>query len=134
MVGSLKVTTLNPSFVKRSRSTRIIDVFPANQQDQVRTQFASSLEAILSLRLLPALEGGRLPATEILIANSAIRNAIREGKTHLINTVLQTSASIGMKTLEMDLADLVKRGKVSLETARGFSLRPEELMRLTKEK
>ncbi len=131
--GHLVFATLHTNSTAQTIN-RIIDVFPANQQDQVRTQFASSLEAILSLRLLPALEGGRLPATEILIANSAIRNAIREGKTHLINTVLQTSVSIGMKTLEMDLADLVKRGKVSLETARGFSLRPEELMRLTKEK
>jgi len=83
---------------------------------------------------LPSLEGGRLPAVEILIANSAIRNAIRENKAQMVNTTLQTSSDIGMRTLEMDLASLVKKGKISLETAQAFSLRPEELMSLTKEK
>jgi len=131
--GHLVFATLHTNSAAQTID-RIIDVFPANQQDQVRTQFASSLEAILSLRLLPSLEGGRLPATEVLIANSAVRNTIRERKTHLIDTILQTSASVGMKTLEMDLANLVKRGKISLETAQAFSLRPEELMSLTKEK
>jgi len=102
--GHLVFATLHTNSTAQTIN-RIIDVFPANQQDQVRTQFAASLEAILSLRLLPSLEGGRLPATEILIANSAVRNSIREGKAHLIDTILQTSAGIGMKTLEMDLAD-----------------------------
>ena len=113
---------------------RIIDVFPASQQSQVRTQFASSLEAILSLRLMPGLPAGRIPAVEILVANPAVRNSIREGKTHLIDTILQTSGELGMRNLETDLANLVKQGKVSLEIAQAFALRPEELMRLVKGK
>ncbi len=131
--GHLVFATLHTNSAAQTID-RIIDVFPAHQQEQVRTQFASSFEALLSLRLLPSLEGGRLPAVEVLVSNSAVRNAIREKKTHLIDTILQTSASLGMKTLEMDLASLVKKGKVSLETARAFALRPEELMRLTKER
>jgi len=131
--GHLVFATLHTNSAAQTID-RIIDVFPAHQQQQVRTQFASSLEAILSLRLLPSLEGGRLPAVEILIANSAIRNAIRENKAQMVNTTLQTSSDIGMRTLEMDLASLVKKGKISLETAQAFSLRPEELMSLTKEK
>ncbi len=131
--GHLVFATLHTNSAAQTID-RIIDVFPAHQQQQVRTQFASSLEAILSLRLLPSLEGGRLPAVEILIANSAIRNAIRENKAQMVNTTLQTSSDIGMRTLEMDLANLVKKGKISLETAQAFSLRPEELMSLTKEK
>jgi twitching motility protein PilT len=131
--GHLVFATLHTNSAAQTID-RIIDVFPAHQQQQVRTQFASSLEAILSLRLLPSLEGGRLPAVEILIANTAIRNAIRENKAQMINTTLQTSSDIGMRTLEMDLANLVKKGKISLETAQAFSLRPEELMSLTKEK
>jgi twitching motility protein PilT len=111
---------------------RIIDVFPANQQSQIKIQLSSALEAILSQRLLPSLAGGRIPTVEILINTPAVANAIREGKTQMIETILQTSFEMGNRTLEMDLARLVKEGKVSLETAKSFALRPEELMRLTK--
>lgn len=130
--GHLVFATLHTNSASQTVD-RIIDVFPAHQQEQVRIQLASTLEAILSLRLMPALTTGRIPATEILVATPAIRNAIREGKIQMIDNVLQTSAELGMRTLEMDLARLVKKGEISLETARVFALRPEELMRLTKD-
>ncbi len=131
--GHLVFATLHTNSAAQTID-RIIDVFPAPQQSQVRAQFASSLEAILSLRLMPGLPAGRIPAVEILVANSAVRNSIREGKTHLIDTILQTSGELGMRNLETDLANLVKQGKVSLEIAQAFALRPEELMRLVKGK
>ena len=131
--GHLVFATLHTNSAAQTVD-RIIDVFPANQQDQVRIQLSLTLEAILSQRLLPALEGGRIPATEILVATPAVRNAIREGKTQMIDTILQTSGELGMRTLETDLTNLVKKGKISLDVARSFALRPEELMRLTRNK
>jgi len=131
--GHLVFATLHTNSAAQTVD-RIIDVFPANQQDQVRIQLSLTLEAILSQRLLPALAGGRIPATEILVATSAVRNAIREGKTQMIDTILQTSGELGMRTLEGDLTNLVKKGKISLDVARSFALRPEELMRLTRNK
>jgi len=131
--GHLVFATLHTNSAAQTID-RVIDVFPASQQSQVRTQLSSGLEAIISQRLLPSLNGGRIPATEILVNTSAISNAIREGKTQMIDTILQTSSEMGMRTLEIDLARLVKEGKVSLEAARAFALRPEELMRLTKER
>ena len=131
--GHLVFATLHTNSAAQTVD-RIIDVFPANQQAQVRAQLSLTLEAILSQRLLPSLTGGRIPAAEILVATPAVRNAIREGKTAMLDTILQTSGELGMKTLEMDLADLVKNGKISLDVARSFALRPEELMRLTRSK
>lgn len=131
--GHLVFATLHTNSAAQTID-RIIDVFPANQQGQIRIQLSSSLEAILSQRLLPSLSGGRVPAMEILVNTPAIANAIREGKTQMIETILQTSVELGTKTLEMDLARLVKEGKVSLETARVYALKPEELMRLTKDR
>ena len=129
--GHLVFATLHTNSAAQSID-RVVDVFPEHQQAQVRMQLANTLEAVLSQRLLPSLEGGRVPAMEVLVATSAVKTAIREGKSHLINNVIQTSVELGMKTLEMDLADLVKGGKISLEVARAFALRPEELMRLMK--
>jgi len=129
--GHLVFATLHTNSAAQTID-RIIDVFPANQQAQIRTQLASVLEAVLSQRLLPTLSGGRIPAVEILVNTPAVSNAVREGKVQMIDTILQTSSGLGAKTLEMDLAQLVKEGKVSLETARAFALKPEELMRLTK--
>lgn len=131
--GHLVFATLHTNSAAQAVD-RVIDVFPANQQDQVRIQLSLTLEAILSQRLLPSLAGGRIPATEILVATPAVRNAIREGKTQMIDTILQTSGELGMRTLEMDLTNLVKKGKISLDVARSFALRPEELMRLTRSK
>lgn len=129
--GHLVFATLHTNSAAQTVD-RIIDVFPSHQQDQVRIQLSLTLEAILSQRLLPSLVAGRIPATEILVATPAVRNAIREGKTQMIDTILQTSGELGMRTLEMDLTNLVKKGKISLDVARSFALRPEELMRLTR--
>jgi twitching motility protein PilT len=129
--GHLVFATLHTNSASQTID-RIIDVFPASQQDQVRTQLSSALEAILSQRLLSSLSGGRIPAVEILVNTPAIANAIRESKNQMIETIIQTSAELGNRTLEMDLARLVNEGKVSLETARASALKPEELMRLTK--
>lgn len=129
--GHLVFSTLHTNSAAQSVD-RIIDVFPEHQQEQARMQFSATLEAIVSQRLLPSLEGGRIPATEILVATPAIRTAIREGKTHMIDNIIQTSAEMGMRMLEMDLARLVKNGKISLDVAQMYALRPEELMRFTK--
>jgi len=129
--GHLVFSTLHTNSAAQSID-RIVDVFPEHQQGQVRMQLSGTLEAILSERLMPALGGGRIPAIEILLATPAIRTSIREGKTHLIDNIIQTSVEVGMKTLEMDLARLVNGGKISLETAQRFALRPGELMRLVR--
>lgn len=129
--GHLVFSTLHTNSAAQTVD-RIVDVFPEHQQSQVRMQLSFTLEAIVSQRLLPCLEGGRIPASEILVATPAVRTAIREGKSHLIDNIIQTSAELGMQTLEMDLARLVKQGKISLEVAKAFAFRPEELMRLTR--
>lgn len=131
--GHLVFSTLHTNSAAQSVD-RVVDVFPEHQQEQVRMQFSLTLEAILCQRLLPCLDGGLVPATEILISTPAVRTAIREGKTHLIDNVIQTSAELGMQSLEADLARLVKAGKISLEMAKSFALRPQELMRMTRKR
>ena len=106
---------------------RIVDVFPAHQQNQIRMQLAQTLLGIVSQRLLNRVDGGRVPAVEILYNNNAVANLIREGKTHQINLVLETSREQGMVTLNSSLAELVKRGVVSLEEAETYSTNKEEL-------
>ncbi|MDH4358706.1 MAG: type IV pili twitching motility protein PilT, partial [Candidatus Berkelbacteria bacterium] len=92
--------------------------FPRDQQSQVRQQLSNVLLGVVSQRLLQKASGqGRIPACEIMVANSAIRNLIREGKTHQIISVIQTSASEGMITLDKVLADLVSRGEIAMEEA-----------------
>lgn len=129
--GHLVFSTLHTNSASQSID-RIIDVFPEHQQEQVRIQLSATIEAIVSQRLLPCLEGGRIPATEILVATPAVKTAIREGKTHMIDNIIQTSAEVGMRLLETDLARLVKAGKISLEVAQGYAFRPEEVMRLAR--
>ncbi|EKD65545.1 MAG: twitching motility protein, partial [uncultured bacterium] len=111
---------------------RIVDVFPDEQQEQVKLQLSNVVEAVFSMRLIPGEDGHRAVAYEVMLGTSAIKTSIRDGKTHQIDNILQTSTGIGMNTLEMSLANLVKSGRVSLEVAEGFSLRPGELMRLVK--
>jgi len=131
--GHLVFSTLHTNSAAQSID-RVIDVFPEHQQEQVRMQLSSTLEAIVSQRLLSSLDGGRVPATEILVATPAVRATIREGKTHMIDNIIQTSVEMGMKTLEMDLASLVKAGKISLEVAQTYAFRPEDLLKLTRSK
>ncbi|MCX6763059.1 MAG: type IV pilus twitching motility protein PilT [Candidatus Moranbacteria bacterium] len=106
---------------------RIVDVFPAYQQNQIRMQLAQSLLGIVSQRLVNRIDGGRVPAVEILINNNAVANLIREGKSHQINLVIETSRDQGMISLNHALADLVKEGIISLEEAESYSPDKEEL-------
>lgn len=129
--GHLVFSTLHTNSAAQSID-RIIDVFPEHQQEQIRMQLSSTLEAIVSQRLLPCLEGGRIPATEILVATPAVRTVIREGKTHMIDNIIQTSVEMGMRMLEMDLTRLVREGKISLDVAQMYAFRPEELMKLAR--
>jgi twitching motility protein PilT len=111
---------------------RIIDVFPANQQSQVRAQLSGSLIGIISQRLLPRIQGGLIPAIEVMLVNSAIRNLIRENKIYEIDLVIDTHAKEGMISLNRSLAALVKKGEVSLDTALTFSMNQNELKTLMK--
>lgn len=129
--GHLVFATLHTNSAAQTVN-RIIDVFPENQQPQIRTQLAASLEGIVSQRLLLAIGGGRLPACEILLATSAVRAVIREGKTHQIDNIISTSYDLGMVSLNRALAELVKNGKVSLDVAKMRTLNPEELIRMVK--
>jgi len=129
--GHLVFATLHTNSAAQTVD-RIVDVFPEEQQGQVRLQLSNVIEAVFSQRLLPALGGGRVVGYELMLATSAIKTAIREGKTHQIDSILQTSSEAGMNTLERSLAQLVIGGKITLETAQSFSLRPEELTRLVR--
>jgi len=127
--GHLVFATLHTNSAAQTID-RIVDVFPEKQQSQVRLQLAGTLEAVLSQRLLPSIGGGRRVSTEILIATPAVQTSIREGNTHLIDNIIQTSGDMGMSLLEVSLAQLVKTGAVSLDIAKEYALRPEELIRL----
>lgn len=127
--GHLVFSTLHTNSAAATIN-RIIDVFPEHQQAQVRAQLAMTLEGVISQRLIPAIEGGRFPATEVMLMNPAIRSLIREGKTHQIDNQILTSQEMGMMSLEQSLYALVKSGKISREQALSHTLRPEELSRL----
>jgi twitching motility protein PilT len=110
---------------------RIIDVFPPEQQGQVRVQLSVALQGIITQQLLPTADGsGRVAACEVLIPNPAVRNLIREGKTHQIYSVLQTGSAQGMQTMDAALVSLVRTGKISQQQAESRSGAPEELRRL----
>ncbi|MDP8943514.1 MAG: type IV pilus twitching motility protein PilT [Actinomycetota bacterium] len=110
---------------------RMVDVFPPEQQHQVRVQLSVSLQGIVTQQLLPTADGqGRAVATEVLVPTPAVRNLVREGKTHQIYSALQTGGSHGMQTMDASLADLVRRGRISRELAESRSSTPEELRRL----
>jgi twitching motility protein PilT len=110
---------------------RIIDVFPPHQQHQVRVQLSVALQAIVTQQLLPTADGsGRIAACEVLSMTPAVRNLIREGKTHQIYSVLQTSSAHGMQSMDSALAQLVREGKVTRQLANSRSSTPDELNRL----
>lgn len=127
--GHLVFATLHTNSAAQTID-RIVDVFPENQQPQVRLQLSSVLEGVFAQRLVPAAAGGRVAVAEVLTASSAVKTTIREGKTHLVDNVIQTSAELGMQTLEHSLAAAIKAGKITVEVAKSYALRPEELMRL----
>ena len=110
---------------------RLIDVFPAAQQEQVRVQIAATLQAVVTQTLVPTVDGvGRIPACEILLPDDAVRNLIRQAKVEQIYSVMQTGTSRGMQTLEQSLAELVMRGAVSQDMALSRSSRPDQLLGL----
>ena len=109
--GHLVFGTLHTSSAPKTID-RIIDVFPAGQQGQIRTMLSESLEAVVAQSLLKKKGGGRVAACEVLIGTPAVRNLIREGKLHQITSMMQTGQRLGMQTLDMGLADLVKRGLI----------------------
>jgi twitching motility protein PilT len=110
---------------------RIIDVFPAEQQEQVRIQIANSLQGVVTQALLPTADGmGRVPALEILLPDDAVRNLIRQGKVEQIYSVMQTNTSRGMQTMEQSLGDLIMRRVVDLEMGLSRSSRPGQLIGL----
>jgi twitching motility protein PilT len=127
--GHLVLSTLHTNNAAQTID-RIIDSFPANQQDQIRVQLAGSLAGIFSQRLIPRVSGGMIPAYELLINNNAVQNLIREGRTHEIQTVIETGLEDGMVDLNRSLADLVRRGEITPEQARQYSLNPQVLERL----
>jgi twitching motility protein PilT len=100
---------------------RIIDVFPAHQQNQVRSQLANVLLGVVSQRLIPKIDGGRVPAVEVMIKNHAIENLIRENKSYQIDNVIETSSAQGMITMDKALSELVKQGIVSPDTAIAYA-------------
>lgn len=124
--GHLVFSTLHTNSASQTID-RIIDSFPAEQQSQVISQLASTLVAIISERLLPRLDGGRVPAMEIMMVNPAVKNLIRERKVYQIDLVIETSLQEGMMTLNRSMANLVKNKEVSLENAELYSLNPSEL-------
>jgi twitching motility protein PilT len=108
----------------------MIDVFPPHQQPQIRSQLANILMAICSQRLVPAIGGGRVVAAEILIANPAVRNVIREGKSHQLDAIIQTGADQGMQTMDRTLVSLVQSGTITYDSAREFAVDLTEFERL----
>lgn len=127
--GHLVLATLHTNNAAQSID-RMIDVFPPHQQQQIRVQLSNILQGIISQRLLPAIGGGRIVASEVMVANSAVRNIIREGKTHQLDAVIQTGAEEGMVTMDRSLASLVKSGKITLEIAKGYAIDVKEFERL----
>ena len=129
--GHLVFATLHTNSAAQSID-RMIDVFPSHQQPQVRSQLSNMLMAVCAQRLVPAIGGGRVVAAEIMVANSAIRSLIRDGKTHQIDNAIQTGADQGMQTMDRTLAKLVQTGVVTYDSAREFAVDINELNRLIK--
>ncbi len=127
--GHLVFSTLHTNNAAQTID-RIIDSFPADQQDQIRVQLAGSLAGIFSQRLIPRISGGLVPAYELLINNNAISNLIRERRTHEIQTVIETGMEQGMIDMNRSLAQLVKNGEITVENAFAYSINPKGLERI----
>jgi len=127
--GHLVFATLHTNSAAQSID-RMIDVFPPHQQPQIRAQLSNILMAICSQRLVPSIGGGRLAASEVLVATPAVRNIVREGKTHQLDAVIQTGAEYGMQSMDKTLVSMIHEGKISYDEARNFAVDIEELDRL----
>ncbi len=124
--GHLVIATLHTNDASQALD-RMVDVFPSDKRDQIQTMLAGALQGVVSQRLLPAVSGGRVAAFEVLMANEAVRNLVREGKSRQLRNVVATGGSDGMQTLEMDLARLVASGLVTMEVAQSISAYPGEI-------
>ena len=129
--GHLVFATLHTNSAAQSID-RMIDVFPAEQQPQIRSQLSSILMAVCSQRLIPAVGGGRIAACEVLVANTAVRSIIREGKTHQLDTAIQTGVNEGMQTMDRTLAKLVHQGTITFDNALEYAVDPNEFKRLAR--
>lgn len=127
--GHLVLSTLHTNNAAQTID-RIIDTFPAGQQDQIRVQLSASLTAIFSQRLIPRISGGLVPAYELLINNAAVSNLIRERRTHEIQTVIETGMELGMIEMNRSLVELVQKGEITVENAFAYSINPKGLERL----
>ena len=127
--GHLILSTLHTNNAAQTID-RIIDTFAPAQQSQIRAQLASTLIGIVSQRLIPRSSGGLVPAVEVMIANAAVRNLIRENKAYELDLVIETSSGEGMVSLNRSLIDLVRRGEITFENAALYSLNPSELQTL----
>lgn len=127
--GHLVFATLHTNSAAQSID-RMIDVFPPHQQPQIRSQLANILMAICSQRLVPSIGGGRVAAAELLIATPAVRNIIREGKSHQLEAVIQTGSEFGMQSMDKTLVNLIHNGTITYEEARNYAVDLDELDRL----
>lgn len=127
--GHLVFSTLHTNNASQTID-RIIDSFPAEQQDQIRLQLAGSLIGIFSQRLIPRVSGGLIPVYELLVNNNAVSNLIREKRTHEIDTVIETGMDQGMIDMNRTLAELVRKGEITADEAFKYSLRPDVLQKL----
>ena len=122
--GQLVLSTLHTVGAAKTID-RIIDVFPANQQQQIRVQLSMVLRAVVSQQLVPDVDGGLEPAFEIMLANSAIQNMIRDGKVHQMDNVIYSSAEQGMRTMDSDLERLYRGGRITREHAVMYAANPD---------
>ncbi len=127
--GHLVFATLHTNSASQSID-RMVNVFPPHQQPQIRMQLASIIQAICSQRLVPSIGGGRLAAAEILVANAAVRNIIREGKTHQLDAVIQTSAAEGMQSMDRTLTQMVQGGLITYDEAKNYAVDLTEFNRM----
>lgn len=126
--GHLVISTMHTIGAVNSID-RIIDVFPPDQQQQIRIQLSMVLESVVTQRLVPGIRGGLEPAFEIMHLNNAIRNLIRDEKTHQIDGVIATSAKEGMQTLDASLLKLYREGCITAQTAAFYAVNPEQMQR-----
>lgn len=127
--GHLVFATLHTNSAAQSID-RMVNVFPPHQQPQIKAQLGNILMAICSQRLVPAIGGGRICAAEILIANPAVRNIIREGKTHQLDAIIQTSAKEGMQSMDRTLVQLVQSGQITYDEAKNYAVDLDDLNRM----
>lgn len=127
--GHLVLATLHTNSAAQSID-RMVDVFPPHQQQQIRVQLAGMLQAVVSQRLVPTIGGGRMIAAEVLVVTPAVRNIIREAKTHQLDAVIQTGSEYGMQSMDKTLVGLVHSGKITLDEAKNYAVDVTELERL----